>query len=70
MWQTWVRSLGWEDPLEKGMVPTPVFWPGEFHGLYSPWGHKELDMIEQLSLSFISEITFISLYSNLKQKNK
>ena len=20
-----------------------VFWPGESHGLYSPWGHKELD---------------------------
>ena len=28
----------------------PVFWPGEFHGLYSPWGHKELDMTERLSL--------------------
>ena len=25
-------------------LPTPVFWPGEFHGLYSPWGSKELDM--------------------------
>ena len=33
--------LGWEDPLEKGRLPTPVFWPGKFHGLYSPWGHKE-----------------------------
>ena len=22
-------------------LPTPVFWPGEFHGLHSPWGHKE-----------------------------
>ena len=41
MWETWVQSLGWEDPLEKGS--TPVFWPGEFHGLNSPWGHKELD---------------------------
>ena len=20
MWETWVRSLGWEDPLEKGEV--------------------------------------------------
>ena len=29
--------------------PTAVFWPGEFHGLYSPWGHKEWDMTEQLS---------------------
>ena len=32
MWETWVRSLGWKDPLEKGTAP--VFWPGEFHGLY------------------------------------
>ena len=32
MWETWVRSLGWEDPLEKGKS-TPVFWPGEFHEL-------------------------------------
>ena len=23
-----------------------LFWPGVFHGLYSPWGHKELDMTE------------------------
>ena len=29
-----------------------VFLPGEFHGLYSPWGHKELDTTERLSLSF------------------
>ena len=33
MWETWVRSLGWEDPLEKERLPTLVFWPGEFHGL-------------------------------------
>ena len=32
----WVRSLGWEDPWSMGRLPTPVFWPGEFHGLYSP----------------------------------
>ena len=51
MWETWVRSMGWEDLLEKGTLPTPVFWPGEFHGLYSPWGHKESDTTEQLSLS-------------------
>ena len=45
MWETWVQSMGWEDPLEKGKA-TLVFWPKEFHGLYSPWGHKELDMTE------------------------
>ena len=33
------------------MLPTPVFWPGEFHGLYSPWSHKESDRTERLSLS-------------------
>ena len=27
-------------------LPTPVFWPGEFHRLYSPWGHKESDITE------------------------
>ena len=31
--ETWVRSLAWKGPLEKGKLPTPVFWPGEFHGL-------------------------------------
>ena len=50
MWETWVWTLGWEDPLEKGKVPTPVFWPGEFHGLYSPWGLKESNTAERLSL--------------------
>ena len=34
MMETWVQSLGWEDPLEKGKVLTPVFWPTEFHALY------------------------------------
>ena len=38
-------------PLEKGKATHSVFWPGEFHGLYSPWGCKELDRTEQLSLS-------------------
>ena len=23
---------------------SPIFWPGQFHGLYSPWGCKEVDM--------------------------
>ena len=29
--ETNVGTLGWEDPLEKGMEPTLVFLPGEFH---------------------------------------
>ena len=31
---------GLEDPLEEERLPTAVFWPGEFHGLYSPWDCK------------------------------
>ena len=46
MRETCIPSLGLEDPLEKGKATTPVFWPGEFHGLYSPQGCKELDMTE------------------------
>ena len=46
MWETWVQFLSWEDPLEKGMVPTLVFGPGEYQGLYKPWDCKELDMTE------------------------
>ena len=30
-------------------LPTSAVWPGEFHGLYSPWGNKELDTTEWLS---------------------
>ena len=29
--ETWVQPLGWEDPLERQRLPTPVFWAGEFH---------------------------------------
>ena len=48
MWETWVQSLGWDDPLENEQLPILVFRPGEFHGQrsltgYSSWGHKELD---------------------------
>ena len=51
MQETWVQSLGWEDPWRREQLPTPVFWPGEFHGLYSPWSRKQSDMIQRFSLS-------------------
>ena len=57
MWETRLRPLGWEDPLEKEWQPTPVFLPGESHGwrnlvAYSPQGHKELDTTERLNFHF------------------
>ena len=56
MEETQVPSLGQEDALGKGQLPTPVFSPGEVHGQrslegYSPWSHKELDTTERLTLS-------------------
>ena len=29
MWETWVGKIPWR----REWLPTPVFWPGEFHGL-------------------------------------
>ena len=67
MQETWVLSLGWEDPLgeEKGL-PTPVFQPGEFHGLYSLWGRKESDTTEQISFSLNSLNVSLSMRPFLK----
>ena len=50
--ETWIPSLGQEDPLkERAWQLTPGFLPGEFHRErslegYSPWGHKESEMTE------------------------
>ena len=44
--ETWVQSLGWEDLLEKRKATHSSIGPGEFHGLCSPWDHKELDTTE------------------------
>ena len=60
MWETWLRSLGWEDPLEKGKAThsSILAWriPGtEEPGGYNPWGHKELDMTYRLSLPLVNK---------------
>ena len=44
IWETWVGKIPWR----REQLPTPVFWPGDCHGLYSPWGHKESDTTGQL----------------------
>ena len=56
MQETWVQSLGGEDPLEKEMTTHSSTLPGEFHEQrslmgYSPWSHKESDMTERLSFT-------------------
>ena len=46
----WVAKI----PCRRERVPTPVFWPGEFHGVLVHGSQKELDMTEWLSLSYIN----------------
>ena len=61
MQETWVWSLGQEDPLRRKWQLTPVFLPGEFHGQrslegYSPWGHKGSDMTKWLTHTRDSQV--------------
>ena len=58
MQETWVRSLGWKDPLRREQLPTPVFWPGEFHGQrslagYSLWVAKSLTQLSDFHFHFL-----------------
>ena len=69
MWETWVLSLGWEDPLEKGKVThsSILAWRIPWT-IYSPWVCKESVATERLSLSLlfgilIDRIVKISLYT-------
>ena len=60
---SWVRKISWR----REWLPTPVFLPGEFHGQkslagYSSWSCKELDTIEQLTLSLSSSMVEICAF--------
>ena len=72
MRETWVQSLGWEDPWRRKWQPTPVPLPGKSHGWrslagYSPWGRKESDTTEQLH--FHTSITMVRL-SRLRSQQR
>ena len=68
-----VRSLGWEDPLERRKwQPTPVFLPGESHGhrslvAYGPRGCKESDTTEATEHRLISECRLLLLLSRFSR---
>ena len=50
MWfHPWAGKILWR--WER--LPAAVIWTEEFHGLCSPWGRKQWDMTEQLSLSLL-----------------
>ena len=55
MWETRVQSLGWEDPLEKGMATHSGILAWRIPWIIdSPWRRKELDTTERLSLSQVA----------------
>ena len=61
MQETWVQSLGQEDPLGKEMQLTPVSLPGKSHEQrslvgYSPWGHRRVrhDLVTKQQIHLLS----------------
>ena len=76
MQETWVQSLGWEDPLEKEMtthistLAWKIPWTKEPVG-YSPCGHKDSDMTERLHFFFLSfTFYFIGSFTYLTNINQ
>ena len=68
MQEIWVRSLGWEDPLEKGKAIHSSFLAWRIPWT-SPWGPKELDTTEQLSVWY-SQLTNNVVTVSGEQKRK
>ena len=48
MWETWVHPWVGKIPWRREQLPTPVFWPGEFHGLYGTRGLKSQTWLSDL----------------------
>ena len=60
-----VPGLGSSPGEGKGYPLHPVSWPGEFHGLYSPWGRKGHDWATFTSLHFMIKLGFPVLKKEL-----
>ena len=70
MQESWVRSLGWEDPWRRESLPTPVFLPRESHGQRSrAIVHRvaELDMTERPTLMDKKGKQFHPFISSIKK---
>ena len=70
-WQQQQQHRVGKTAWRRERLHTSVVWPGAFHGLYSPWGHKELDRLidfhfhrlyECSLCCFIESIMISSLY--------
>ena len=56
MWETWVLSLDWEDPLEEGMATHSIFLPGE-----SPWT-EESGGLQSMGMQRVAHIKCTNTY--------
>ena len=71
MWETWVQSLGQEDPLEKEMethssiLAWRIPWTERPGAGYRPWGRKESDTTERL---YFLSLSLSHNYQNALQK--
>ena len=59
MWETWVRSLGWKIPWRRERQPTPVFWPGEFHGQRNLAGYIQSMGSQRIGHDWVTFTTLI-----------
>ena len=63
MWETWVWSLGWEDPLDEGMQLAPVFLPGESPWIEEPGGLQSMGS-QRVRHDWVTKHSILILYSS------
>ena len=58
MRETWAGKIPWR----RERMTTPVFWPAEFHGLYSPWGSQSRTQLSNFHFAkYETSVTIILL---------
>ena len=65
MWEPWVAKIPWR----REQLPSLVFWPGEFHGLYSPRGRRDSNTTD-FHIKYKETFPFILLAHKLILKQK
>ena len=68
VWETWARSLGWEDPLRRERLPTPVFlgFPGGLAGKEFACNPGDLDLVPGLGGTPGEGNSYLLQYSGLE----
>ena len=63
----WLYICKYRKPYANLIWIIRLWWPGEFHGLYSPWGHKESDTTERLSLFHFTAMIWLPRWHSGKE---